>query len=136
MRPTPETSRPVLVSHMRAERCCQNRSPECYAGDPHHEIEQWMLPPQGRTGVAYWCAFRSGLPPDVLEPARGEFGISDRGLDRAMTQVRLQCPCISSLVGERVAGGVPQHVGVDLKRQPGLDPGPLDQLLQARDAER
>ena len=136
MRPTPETSRPVLVSHMRAERCCQNRSPECYAGDPHHEIEQWMLPPQGRTGVAYWCAFRSGLPPDVLEPARGEFGISDRGLDRAVAQVGLQGAGVGSFVRQRVAGRMSQHVRVDLERQTSLDPGPLDQLLQARDAER
>ena len=53
-----------------------------------------------------------------------------------MSQVALQSPCIGSLVRQNVAGGMSEHVRVDLKRYLGRDAGTLDQLLQPRHRER
>jgi hypothetical protein len=38
-------------------------------------------------------------------------------------------------VGERIATGMPQHMGMDLEFEPGLASGPLNQLGKARGAE-
>ena len=45
-----------------------------------------------------------GFSPDVFEAAGRERGVPDRALDRAMTQVRLQRPCVGPLVGQGVSG--------------------------------
>ena len=52
-----------------------------------------------------------------------------------MSQVALQRPCIGSLVRQNVAGGMSEHVRVDVKRHLGRDAGALDQLLQPRHRE-
>ena len=48
------------------------------------------------------------------------------GLDRAE---------VPAVVGELVAGRVPEHVGMALERKPGLGAGTLDQLIEAIDGE-
>ena len=52
-----------------------------------------------------------------------------------MAEVRLQRPGVGALVGQSVARGMAQHVRVDLKGHLGLDPGPLDHLLQTGNGE-
>jgi hypothetical protein len=74
-------------------------------------------------------------PPQILKAARRQFGVSDRTLDRAMAQIRLQRPGVSTLVRQRVARGVSEHVRMHLKRHFGLDPDALDHLLQAGHGE-
>jgi hypothetical protein len=46
------------------------------------------------------------------EPIRRQLGIANRVLDVAMTEVGLQGSGIMTLVGQRKAAGVPQHVRV------------------------
>ena len=48
-----------------------------------------------------------------------------------MPKVGLQRSCVRSLVRQRKARGMAQHVRMDLEGQLGLDPGTLDHLLQA-----
>src|SRR6476659_10854739 len=57
------------------------------------------------------------------------------GLDAAVTQVSLQRAGIRSLVCQRVAAGVAQHVRMNLEGYLGLNASPLDQLGQAGDRE-
>jgi hypothetical protein len=65
-------------------------------------------------------ASKCGLgPPEVLEAGRRQFGIAHRVLDVAVPKVGLQCPRVMSPVGERVATGVPEHVGVGLEPELG-----------------
>ncbi len=53
-----------------------------------------------------------------------------------MSQVALQRSRVSPVVSQDVAGRVSEHVRVNFKRHFGRDAGALDQLLQARYAER
>jgi hypothetical protein len=50
----------------------------------------------------------------LLEPLRRQGGIAGRVLDIAMSQVRLDRPRIMTVVGEFIAAGMTQHVGVGL----------------------
>jgi hypothetical protein len=50
--------------------------------------------------------------PKVLEPGRAEFGIADCVLDVLVPEIVLNRPRIVSLVGELVAAGMTEHVGV------------------------
>ena len=52
-----------------------------------------------------------------------------------MAEVRLQRPRVGALVRQCVARGVAQHVRMHLEGQLGLDPDPLDHLLQAGHGE-
>ena len=52
-----------------------------------------------------------------------------------MAQIRLQRPGIGALVRQCVARGMAQHVRMNLEGHPGLNPGPLDHLLQAGHGE-
>ena len=47
---------------------------------------------------------------EVLKPRRRQFGVADRMPDVLVTEIGLDRPCILTGVGERVAGGVAQHV--------------------------
>ena len=55
------------------------------------------------------------VAPKILEPRRRQFGVPDGVLDVSMAEVRLKRSGIVSLVGERIAAGVPEHVGVGLE---------------------
>jgi hypothetical protein len=55
----------------------------------------------------------SSVAPEILEPGRRQFGVSDGMLDRAMPKPILDRPRVMPFVGQRVATGVPQHVDVD-----------------------
>ena len=59
--------------------------------------------------------------PEILEPRRRQLGVADRVLNVLMTEVSLKRSGIVSLVGERVAAGVPEHVRVRLEAK--LGPG-------------
>ena len=52
-----------------------------------------------------------------------------------MAQVRLQRPRVGALVRQHVARSMAQHVRMHLEGHLGLDPGPLDHLLQAGHCE-
>src|SRR3974390_3282428 len=58
------------------------------------------------------------LPPKIFDPRRRQFGIAHGVLNILVTKVRLQRSGIMSLVGERVAAGVPEHVRMDFEPQP------------------
>ena len=57
-------------------------------------------------------------------------------LNIAVPKVRLQCPGVVPLVGQRVAAGVPQHVRVRLERQLGLPARPFDHAGEASRTKR
>jgi hypothetical protein len=56
--------------------------------------------------------------PEVLEPIRSHFGVSHRVHDVFVAHVVLQGSSIVPIVGEFIASRVPQHVGMNRKRQP------------------
>jgi hypothetical protein len=55
------------------------------------------------------------VSPKVLEPRVGQFGIARRVLDVFVAEIRLQRSRIYSVVGQLVAGRVPQHVRMRLE---------------------
>jgi hypothetical protein len=79
---------------------------------------------------------RSLFTPEILEPRRRQLGIAYRMLNIAVPKVSLQRPRIVSLVSQRVAAGVAQHVRVCLEPKLGHDPRPLDHAGKAGRAER
>jgi hypothetical protein len=79
---------------------------------------------------------RGYSPPKIFEPTRRQFCVTNGRLYRPMSQVALQRSRVSPFVSQDVAGRVSEHVRVNFKRHFGRDAGALDQLLQARYAER
>ena len=69
--------------------------------------------------TAVGCA--SSISKEFLESLRRQGGIPRRILDIAMAEIRLDRARIVTIVGELVAAGVPQHVGVRLDAQVGHD---------------
>jgi hypothetical protein len=53
------------------------------------------------------------LPANVFEPTRGQRGVARGRVDGAMAEIGLQCSGIDALIGQRVAAGMPEHVGVN-----------------------
>lgn len=51
--------------------------------------------------------------PEILEPVRRHFGVADRMHDIFVAHVVLERSSVMPLVGELVAGRVPEHVRVD-----------------------
>ena len=76
------------------------------------------------------------IVPEALEPGRRQLGVAHRMLDVAMPELGLQRTGIDALVRQLVAAGVPKHVGVDRKTEPGCDAEPRDQLAKAGGRER
>ena len=76
----------------------------------------------------YFCDL---LPPEILEPRRGQFGVADGVLDVTVAQVGLQGARIVALVGQRVAAGVSEHVRMRLETQLGLRACTLDHAGEA-----
>ena len=68
---------------------------------------------------------RASLPPEILEPVRRQRRV-DRGAgDQPMTEPRLDGAGVVPLVGERVATGVAEHVGVGFQLEAGSVCGAL-----------
>jgi hypothetical protein len=61
----------------------------------------------------------SSISKEFLEPQRRQGGVARRILDVAMPEIRLDRSRVVAIVGELVAAGVPQHVGVRLDAQIG-----------------
>src|SRR5947209_4911368 len=55
--------------------------------------------------------------PNLVEPVGRHRRVNDRVADIPVPEKMLQAPRIEALIGERIAGGVPQHVRVDLERR-------------------
>ena len=72
-----------------------------------------MIAPFLRIVVIYICALTA---PEILEPRRRKLGVAHRVLDVAVAEIGLQGARIVSLVRQRVAAGVPEHVRVGLER--------------------
>ena len=60
------------------------------------------------------------LPPQLLKPVRIGGGIEHGMLNFAMSEIVLNEPGFSALVGEGKAAGMAQHVGMDVHRELGL----------------
>jgi hypothetical protein len=89
-------------------------------------------------------------PKEFLEPLRRQRGIARRVLDIAVPKVGLDRPRIVAVVGELVAAGVAQHVGVRLDAEVGLgcrgifpaatlkeaEEGNDDEIMQTNDTVR
>lgn len=86
-------------------------------------------------GGGAWQASKL-LSPKFSEPARRQLSIADGVLDVLMSQVRLQRACVVTLIGERIAAGVSEHVRMDLESQLGRYACPLDHSRKARRSER
>jgi hypothetical protein len=66
------------------------------------------------------------------EPLRRQRDIARRILDVAMTQIRLDRARVVAVVGELVAAGMAEHVGMCLDAHIGRDGRPLDHAGEAR----
>jgi hypothetical protein len=66
------------------------------------------------------CASRSVLP-ETLETIGRQRCVSRRVLDIAVPQIGLQRAGIVTVIGELIAAGVPQHVGMGLDADVGSD---------------
>jgi hypothetical protein len=55
----------------------------------------------------------ASIPPEVLEPVRRPRRVDGRAGDRAMSEPALDRPGVVPLVGQRVAAGMAQHVGME-----------------------
>jgi hypothetical protein len=75
------------------------------------------------------------LPPELLEPIRGHFRVSDGMLDILVAKVMLQGSCIVAIVGELIATGVTQHVRVDAEWHLGSLTKPVDEPVEADRAD-
>jgi hypothetical protein len=69
---------------------------------------------------------RPSVPPEVLEPVRRQ-GRADRGArDRPVAEPPLDRPGVMTLVGERIATSMAEHVRVRLQLKAGGAGRPLD----------
>src|SRR4051794_36804547 len=59
---------------------------------------------------------RGSVLPQAGEAIGRKLAVAHRVRDRAVPEIVLQCPCIDTLVGQRITGGVSQLMRVD---QPG-----------------
>jgi hypothetical protein len=65
------------------------------------------------------CLRAISLPEELLEPLRRQGRIARRILNIAMSKIRLDRPRVVAIVGELIAAGVAQHVGMRLDAQIG-----------------
>jgi hypothetical protein len=56
------------------------------------------------------------LPPEIFEPVRGEFGVTDLVLNVVVSKIGLQRPRVVAGIRQGEAAGVTQHVRVRLSR--------------------
>jgi hypothetical protein len=66
-------------------------------------------------GISGWSPSRFGnhsISKKFLEPLRRQGGIARRILNIAMPEIRLDRTRIMAVVGELIAAGMPQHVGM------------------------
>jgi hypothetical protein len=68
--------------------------------------------------------------PEILESIRGHLGVSYRVHDIFVTHVVLQGPGIMPIVSELVAGGMPEHVGMNWEWKPCRFAGPGDRFQE------
>jgi hypothetical protein len=64
--------------------------------------------------LKFICDLTMSLAPEVLEPVRRQCRVDGRARDRPMAEPSLDRPGVVALVGQRVAAGVAQHVGMGL----------------------
>ena len=76
------------------------------------------------------------LPPEVLETSRRQFGVPDRVLDIAMTEISLQSSRIMAGIGQGEAAGMPEHMRMCLEIEAGSIASALDHLGEAGSRER
>jgi hypothetical protein len=76
------------------------------------------------------------LSPKVPEPCRRQLRVSHRVLNVSVPEIGLQRPSIVSGIGQRIATGMPQHVGMNPELEARLEAGPLYHLSEARRTER
>jgi hypothetical protein len=72
----------------------------------------------------------------MLEPRRGQLGVSDSVLDIPMAEIGLQGASIMTVVRELVPTCVTQHVWVDLEPELRLRARSLDRSCKPRGRER
>jgi hypothetical protein len=94
-----------------------------------------VLRAQGFDGPLPAVGVRPLAAPEVLEPLRAHLGVAHRVLNVLVTQIGLQRPRIVALVGESIAAGVPQHVGMGLEAKARLNARPLHQARKASRGE-
>ncbi len=76
------------------------------------------------------------ITPEVFESIRCQLGIAGGVLDVAVSEVLLDRTRILPVVGQFVSCGVAQHVWVNLERDAGFAPSPVDDLAYCIDGER
>src|SRR6478672_3826007 len=72
----------------------------------------------------------NSVAPEIPERLGGKRRVADCMPDVLMAQIILDRARIMPITGELVAGAVPQHVGMNLERQPGLLTSPLDHPVE------
>jgi hypothetical protein len=74
----------------------------------------------------------ASIPKEFLKPLRRQSGIARRILNIAMPEIGLDRPRVVAIVGELIATGMAQHVGVRLDAQVGRVGCTLDHAGEAR----
>ena len=77
--------------------------------------------------ISFWS-----IPEKFLEPLRSQGSVACCILDIPVTEVRLDRPRIVAVIGELVAAGMAQHVGVGFDAQVGVGACALHHAREAR----
>jgi hypothetical protein len=76
------------------------------------------------------------VAPEILEARWRELGIAHGVLDIFVPEIILDRSCVVTIACQLVAGSMAQHVSMDLEREVGFLPCPLDQPIEGIRSER
>jgi hypothetical protein len=74
--------------------------------------------------------FSSPVSPEVSKRDRRKLGVSHGVLDRSMAEPILNGPRVAAGIGQGVAAGVPEHVGMDGKGEASARTDALDEPIR------
>jgi hypothetical protein len=90
--------------------------------------------------LAGWAQFVAGpggsISKKLLEPLRRQRRVARRILNVAMPEVGLDRPRVVAVVGELIAAGVAEHVGVNFDTEASLEARALDHAREAGGTQR
>ena len=75
------------------------------------------------------------VPPESVEPVRGQFGVTHRMLYVLVAHVVLDGPCIVALIGQVKSTGMSEHMGMNWEAQFCLLASPGDHLPNRRSSQ-
>jgi hypothetical protein len=70
-----------------------------------------------KPGTGSFCGPRPSIPPEISKAVGRQGRVAHGRGNRAVTEIMLDRPCVVPIIGELVAAGMSQHVGVDQERE-------------------